>query len=684
MCQVSKKRKGQNQIPRQKSAVKPNSTQSSANLRALLQQGMALFQRGRLQEAERAFQSVLSIDSKNINALQLLGIINFQSGRCKEGEQLLRRAIKQAPNIADLHFNLGNMLEQQGKLEQASIAFENAVKLGMRGEQAHNNLGMVLSKLGRLDEAESSLRKAMDINPKNPSALSNYGLLLRKQDKSDEAIKILEQAIAVEPRFVDAYSNLGTICFENGELSKAEGYLRKAMNIDAQNANIMSGLAGVLINRNEDAAALELLQNAVKLRPENVDINLNLAKALVKLEDDESAIEVYKRIEKYSPDNIYALTGMGGMLSKQGKFSDAEECFQKVVEIDSDNIAGRVGMLSIATPDTGDDGVRYLEEVYPGLEDAEAKTSVAFCLGKVFEKGGDYSKAFSYFAEGNSLKRSGYDYTLDEDKEFFSSIKEVFTGGFFQEQSGCGAEENIPIFILGMPRSGTTLTEQILSSHSQVYGAGELPDLRKQFTQLSKEREYKKFPEFAKRLTVDDLTKMGKDYIDGLRERASSAERVTDKMPHNFLHVGMIRLMLPNAKIIHCKRDPIDNCLSIFKQNFGGVHKYAYEQTELGRYHLLYQDLMEHWNRVLPGFMFELQYEEMVADQEGMTRKLLEFCELPWDDNCLHFHKSERTVKTASYTQVRKKMYSDSVQLWKRYEQELQLLISAINDKEES
>lgn len=676
---MSKKRKGQPQILRQNTAVKSNGMQRSANIRGSLQQGMALFQRGRLQEAETAFQSVLSVDSKNINALQLLGIINFQTGRFKQGEQLLRRAIKQGPNIPDLHFNLGNMLEQQGKFKQACLAFENAIKLGMGGDQAHNNLGMVLSKLGRLEEAEVSLRKAMELNPKNPSTLSNYGLLLRKQDRIDEAIDYLKRSVAVEPKFVEAYSNLGGIYFEKGELSEAEEYLRKAMSIDTQNPNVMSSLAGVLINRNEDDAALVLLQNAIRLNPLSVDINLNLAKALVKLEDDDSALEVYGRIEKASPDNIFVLEGMGNLLSKKGKFDSAKAYYQKMLKLDPNNISGRTGLLSIDSPGVEDDEVKYLEKVYPDLDNSgESKISIAFCLAKVFEKASEHSKSFNYLADGNSIKRAGYNYTVDEDREFFSGIKEAFTENIFQKHAGSGFEDGSPIFILGMPRSGTTLTEQILSSHSQVFGAGELPDLRKQFVQLSEEGNYNKFPEVARGLTADDLTKMGMDYIDGLRKRNSSAERITDKMPHNFLHVGMIRLMLPNAKIIHCKRDPIDNCLSIFKQNFGGVHKYAYELSELGRYHLLYQDLMEYWNRVLPGFMFELQYEDMVADQEGMTRKLLEFCELPWDESCLQFHKSERTIKTASYTQVRKKMYSDSVQLWKRYEQELQPLISAL------
>jgi tetratricopeptide (TPR) repeat protein len=652
---------------------------STARVQSTLQQGMALFQKGRLQDAERVFQSALAIDSKNINALQLLGIIQFQTGRFKDGEQLLRRAIKQKPNIADLHYNLGNMLDQQGKFEQAVVAYKNAIKLGMNSDQTHNNLGMVQSKLGQLEEAELSLRKAVDINPKNPSALSNYGLVLSKNNRVEDALKMLEQAIDIEPRFVDAISNIGGIYFEKNDLARAEEYLRQALEVDAKNANVMNSLAGVLLRKGEDDAALVMIQDAVNLNPESIDISLNLAKVLLSKEDYEGALDAFRHLLKASPRNSQALVGIGGILSKQGKFEGAKEYFLKALQAEPTMIGARVGLIDIDPPGIEDSEVKKLESVYGGDSVSEEdKTGIAFCLAKTYEKDGQYRDGFSYLSDGNRLKRSGYEYSLEEDRNFFGKIKDIFSKGFFQEHSGSGFDDKTPIFILGMPRSGTTLTEQIISSHPQVYGAGELPDLRKIVLERCGGEEYESFPELIGRLGRNDIAQMGKDYISGLRERDNSAERITDKMPHNFLHVGMIHLMLPNAKIIHCKRDPIDNCLSIFKQNFVGSHKYAYEQSELGGYYLLYQELMQHWHEVLPGFMFDLQYEDMVADQEGMTRQLLEYCDLPWDDSCLQFHKSERVVKTASYTQVRKKIYSDSVQLWKRYEQDLQPLINAL------
>ncbi len=640
---------------------------------------MALLQSGRLQDAELVFQSVLSMDPKNVNALQLLGIIQFQTGRSKEGEQLLRRAIKQRPNIADLHYNLGNMLDQQGKLKQALMAFENAIKLGLSNDQIHNNLGMVQSKLGKFKEAENSFRKAININPKNPSALSNYGLLMRKTNRQDQAIQALQQAIDLEPKFFDAFSNLGAIYFEKNDLDKAEEYLLQALELDTQNSNVMNGLAGVLLRKEKDAAALAMIQNAMKLCPDSIDVMLNMAKVLLKMDDVNGAEATYHRISKIMPSNIDALVGLGSVLSKQGKFGGARENFEKALEIDPERIAAHVELVSIDSPDVEDSEIIYLRNAYEdtAISD-EDKMRIAFCLGKTYEKAGKYNEAFSYLADGNRLKRENYEYSLADERKFFSQIKTSFNGEFFQDRSDCGCKDKTPIFILGMPRSGTTLTEQILSSHPLVFGAGELPDLKKILIDRCGAEGYEVFPEKSGLLCSDDYIQMGRDYLNGLRTRYGESERVTDKMPHNFLHVGMIRLMLPNAKVIHCRRDPIDNCLSIYKQNFAGVHKYAYDLKELGGYHLLYQDLMEHWHQMLPGFMFDLQYEDLVADQEGMTRRLLEFCELPWDEDCLQFHKSERMIKTASYTQVRKKIYSDSVKLWHHYEAELQPLIEAL------
>ncbi len=259
------------------------------------------------------------------------------------------------------------------------------------------------------------------------------------------------------------------------------------------------------------------------------------------------------------------------------------------------------------------------------ISDAD-RIDLGFALGKVFEDIGNYNKSFDFILEANRLKRGSYEYSIQNDRDLFERIKKTFSPDFFASHHGSGNQDRTPIFILGMPRSGTTLVEQILASHPLVFGAGELTVLVNLANGICTGGTTAQFPECMPDLDVDTFEKMGSDYIEKIREYSNDAEHITDKMPHNFLHVGLIKTILPNAKIIHCMRNPMDTCFSIFKKEFAGTHGYAYDMVELGQYYNLYQDLMAHWEKVLPGFMYTLRYEEMVSDQQKQTKSLLDFC----------------------------------------------------------
>jgi len=308
--------------------------------------------------------------------------------------------------------------------------------------------------------------------------------------------------------------------------------------------------------------------------------------------------------------------------------------------------------------------------------DVEGRSRLGFALGKAYEDLADDQKAFSFITEANRLKRSTYTYSTSDDAAFFSRIAASFDASLFTGLAHAGCVDERSVFIVGMPRSGTSLVEQILSSHPQVFGAGELTDLGRVIETLCQDRGG--YPAAVSRLQPGDLAVSGQAYVDQVRERAPDARRIIDKMPQNFLYVGMIRLLLPNARVIHCQREPMDTCFSIFKHGFLNLHSYAYDQQELGSYYWLYQQLMAHWRDVLPGFMYELNYEALVANQELETHRLLEYCGLSWDDACLSFHKTERVVRTASTTQVRRPIYTDSVKRWKRFEEGLAPLREAL------
>jgi tetratricopeptide (TPR) repeat protein len=479
---------------------------------------------------------------------------------------------------------------------------------------------------------------------------------------------------------VEALSNLGAILFSEKKLDEAEELLRRAYELNPRNGEVLNNLAGVLIAQDKGDEALPLSRQAMEQYPNSPDICFNMGRVAQKTEQWNDVIDAYSRGLKLQPNTPDAIAGLAEAYGVMGRFDEAKGLYYQSLEMSPNRLGSYAGLLDLEDREIMRDKVEKIEDLYrsPDSND-QGKRFLAFALAKFLEKEGDYERAFQYLEQGNRMKREDYEYGLEEDRKMFDLIKSVFNESFFEQRSGYGVEDSMPIFILGMPRSGTTLTEQILASHPQVFGGGELAQMKLSVRRMCAPVPFTRYPEAVAGWERSNFDKLAEDYLEFVRELSQGEERVTDKMPLNFLILSVIALMLPRAKVIHCRRDPVDNCLSIYKQDFKAMHKYAYDLEELGGYYRLYEDLMQHWRRVLPeGFVFDLQYEEMVADQEGMTRKLLEFCELPWDDSCLSFHETERAVRTASQTQVRKKIYTDSVKLWKHYEQQLQPLIETL------
>ncbi len=649
-----------------------------------LKQGLAHFQSGRLVQAESMFNAVLSADPRNIDAMQLLGITLPQMGRPLEGEKLLRKAIRRNGKIARLHYNLGLVLEVQGKLKEAVMAFREAIKLEPKDEWPRVNLGVVYGKLNRLEEGIDCCRKVLKINPNNVAAQANLGQFLWRKGDNSGAKQVLQQALQLQPDMIQALANLGAVLFSERELEQAEELLRKAVALGGRDQEILGNLAGVLLAKGDgsESEAIDLCREVVKSNPNSPDAQFNLGRALEYTEQWNDAMAAYSRGLELHPGFTEAMIGLAQADMVMGRFDDARELCFKVLKTQPESLKAYSLLLNLEGPEWIQRNLEKIEELYREKGKSEGdKRKLAFALAKYSEKQGQYDKAFHHLEDGNRLRRTTFDYATKIDQTFFNAIKEVFSSEFFQQREDYGSSDKTPIFILGMPRSGTTLTEQILASHSQVFGAGELPFVQQMLIERCKPAPIQQFPDITAAMERDGFDSMASQYLDLIKTRAGESPRVTDKMPHNFVNLGVIRLMFPQAKIIHCQRNPIDNCLSIFKQDFTSLHKYAYDLKELGSYYLLYNDLMQHWRNTLPsGYMLDLVYEDLVADQEGMTKRLLEFCDLPWEDGCLKFHTTERAVKTASQAQVRRKIYTDSVKLWQRYEQQLQPMIQILQD----
>lgn len=654
-----------------------------ANIQTLLQQGMSLFNAGQTQRSEQVFLQVLNLEPQNINALQLLGVICSQGGRLPEGERYLRRAIKGNNKVSQLHYNLANNLDTQGKLKESLDGFRQAIRLEPGNAWYYSGLGLTYLKLNRVAEAVTTLRRAFELNENNGVILTNLANALWRSAKENEAIDMAERALAIHPRSVDTMALLGGFYLSKGDAVKAEGVLREGLGINPDHFEVLTNLSALLISRDTPSETREarlICERLARLRPNIPDVHLNLGRVLQKDNSTEKAIDAYKKAVVLDSQHAPAKSSLGYALIELGRFDEAYRCLLEAKALDPNSHQVLEGLLRIAKVDIPSTDIALIEHMLAPVAYGQGKSSgLPFEYAKYLERRGEYARAFEYLAMGNAHKRKNYTYRLEDDRVFFESIKQLFTSEFIQRKFSIGIEDETPIFIVGMPRSGTTLVEQILSSHSQVFGAGELVELSLLIEDMCKSQFREKYPGPVARFGEESFTSLAKQYLAVIREKSLISSRVTDKMPQNFIYLGMIHLMLPKARIIHCRRDPIDTCLSIFKQNFRSLHKYAYDQNELGGYYRLYEDLMAHWRKVLPAaVLHEVQYEELVADQEGISHRLIDFCGLSWEEDCLDFHASNRAVKTASVTQVRKKIYADSVELWRHYETQLEPLIKVL------
>jgi len=646
------------------------------------EEGRKFHHKGKLSEAERAYKKAIKISPEFSEAYNNLGNVLMDKSRPREAADAYRRALKHLSDHPMLLNNLGNALQALGDNEKAVEWFHKALQQDSNYAQAHNNLGNALRDLGQLQQAEASYRRATEIDPGQADALNNLAGILFESGRLNEAIDSFHKVIAIDPGHVGAHTALGFALIEKGSDTQAIEAFQKALQLDPRQADAQVGLGNALSKLGEFDRALESYQQALKLDPENLNAHNCLGRFNSDINELDKAIGCYQTAIDLDPTHKESFKNLAEVFAAHGRLDEAIDYCRKAIEIDSGYAEAYRLLSRIRKFSEYDDDIQAMQSLFAkdGISDSD-KMQVGFGLGKAYEDIGDYEKSMLYILDGSRLKRLTFNYSVSKSRELFERIKKVFTREFFGGYEMQGNTDETPIFILGMPRSGTSLVEQILASHPDVHGGGELVDLM-QVLNLAHDRyvgsNIDEFPEFVTRLEPRDLRELGCEYVSRIRKLSPNARFITDKMPHNFLRIGFIRMILPNARIINCCRDPMDNCLSIFKNYFPSGHDYSYDLTELGQYYNLYLDLMRHWKSTLPGFIYELSYQDLVIDQEKQIRQLLEHCHLPWNDACLDFYKTERLVNTASNAQVRQPIYKDSVMRWKRYEKQLKPLADVI------
>jgi len=537
-----------------------------------------------------------------------------------------------------------------------------------------------LHQAGRRQEAEGLYRQVLGQQPNHAAALHFLGLLLHQTGRSEEGLDLIEQSVTLQPENADFLNNMGTVMRDLGRVAAAIDFFRGAVDIRPDQLAARDNLGSSLRQIGQLDAAEEIYRGTIGRNPFHVRARIGLAETMQEAGRLDEAIALFREALSIRPKDAELLYGLGVAMMEKGKLDEATDLARQALAIAPNMATAWLLLTQVKRQTERDKELSGMEaEHAKAPQGSLARMQLSFGLGKVNDDLKDYGRAFDYFAEGNAIRRRGIDYDPVRTRGEFEAMKAVFDKAFFDRHKPSDISDDTPIFVVGMPRSGTTLVEQIIASHPQVFGAGELGILK---TAVGKQFPMSMpggFPAGIADMPDGAFAEAGQAYLDMLHTRYPGLRHVTDKMPGNFLLIGFLHMMLPKAKIIHCARDAAATCLSIFKVHFrGDSHRYGYDLGELADFHNLYTDIMAHWHKVLPGAVHDVRYEDFVADQEGQTRALMAYLGLPWDDKVLSFHETDRPVRTASAAQVRQPMYQGSVDLWKRYGDRLKPLLDKL------
>lgn len=649
------------------------------------QQGQKAIQVGLFNKAEQHFLAVLKINPNITEAHSALAYIYTVSKQHAKATSELKLALKANPKHAQTQFNLANSLYEQQLYDDALPYYKAAFALDPNFVDAHINCGIVYRMLKDYDAAIACLHQALNLDKKSARAFHVLGMVCLDIEDYDRALHYLESACGLAPGNADFRVSFASV-LEKAFLDVEAGFeYHRACELDPNYLDAFNLYGNYLLKNHRHDEALECVKHAEQLAPTNLDVTEQLGLIYMGMSHTDAALEKFNDVLLAEPQRLSALQGKARVYQELGNSDKGFDVCDTIIAINNNLPNGYLLKSRMKKSKLGDglteNLLRILEQ--NGLNEEILQTT-HFALGKIYDDQNNYSEAFKHYALANIIKNKSLNFSAKTDEERFSKLIEVFDLDLFKNLQSLGVKSSMPVVIVGMPRSGTTLTEQIISSHPDAIGAGEVVFWSRTPTamplRLATDTPY---PDCVNELNTDQAKDIAAMYEATLYKIAGtdvSPTYITDKMPHNFLYVGLIALLFPHVKIIHTMRNPIDTCLSIYFQNFNQGHPYASDLTNLGFHYKQYQRIMKHWHSVLPGRILDVKYEDTIADPEFWSRKLIAHIGLEWDDACLAPHKLERSVKTASHWQVRQPIYKTSVQRWKNYEEFLEPLIEAFKD----
>ncbi|MDP3560759.1 MAG: sulfotransferase [Legionellaceae bacterium] len=679
---------------------------------------MQLHQAGQLEQAGTLLNHILETHPTHADALHLRGVIAYQVNEIHLGIHFIERAIQSNPHVALFYSNLGEMHRNLNAVHLSIQYGQQAVTLDPQSATALSNLGIAYYDAKQYEHAENYHKRALAINSNLSQSLNNMGSIYKVYNQTKQAVEFYQAAIAASPQFVDPLNNLGALLLQQHEFKQAAKYLRQAIMLAPAFADAQCNMGLTLLGLEQYDNALLHFDKTLQLKPDYAEAYYGIATIYLHQHyfiESEQAIHKAIAINAHQVE-FYQL--LAKIYQEQGDYRQALIYLDQALHIDSTssahlskgNVLMEMGEItkaeahflkSAADPNRDTQILAHyslvqLRKIKPDNPSLNELASIVnhqiqtvspnkleyayFALGKCHDDIGEWAKAFEYFSLGCQLKRTRITYHIAEQIEFTHALIRCFTPQTIDYLQAFANSSALPIFIVGMPRSGTTLVEQVLSSHSHVHGAGELTHLNNLIQQpIQHHQNTIYYPESVLQLSSQLCHAITENYLSHLQRFSPHAIRITDKMPHNFIAIGLIHALFPNAKIIHVERNPIDTCLSCYTKLFNQGQLYSYDLTELGQYYQCYERIMDHWRHILPSNAWlDIKYETMVSHFDQEAKRLVDFCDLPWEPDCLNFYQSERQVRTASFAQVRQPVYTSSVGRWRLYERELAPLIQLL------
>jgi tetratricopeptide (TPR) repeat protein len=678
---------------------------------ALLHLGVLRLQQGLAGEAEGFLRRAVDADP-SAAAHANLGAALIALGRSDEAIAAHEAATRAEPGLADYWYGLATALQAADRYEDALAAFDRMATLSPDQPEGAYGVATCLQAMKRYDDAMPHYDRALALDPEFMEALYGKATALQDLGRHAEAITLFEQALAIDPNYGDAHhalavsllaEDMGPAALEHldravaadpesderhyrrgdtlmllDRFKEAEQAYRKATDLAPERVEAILGLASAMEAQKLDADVLPLYEQARALRPKSGVVLTAYASALLPLDRHDEAIALLEEAVALRPLLPMAWGALGNAREQMGDLQGAKQAFLRAVRLAPRRPGFYAGLFNTTRVEPGDPLIERLENLLSDGRTLRRNEKIArlFALAKAYDDIGEKARAFDCLLEGNAMKRAAIEYDQASLLAGNRRIQSRLAGPAIRAATGRGDPTGVPIFVLGMPRSGSTLVEQILASHPLVHPGGE----RKDFSKAMRQTWMRRRGDFSGDMVdAQALRKLARLYLDALPPLPPGKNRITDKMPGNYRIAGLIHVAMPNAPIIHTRRDPVDTCLSCFSKLFGDELNWSYDLSELGRHYRQYQDMMEHWEDVLPpGTILDVQYEDVVDDLEGQARRLLDFCGLPWDDACLSFHETKRAVRTASVAQVREPIYRRSVGKWRPEEAVLRPLLDGL------